>query len=57
MPAKRGRPPSNKIKSLADVKLSNQRTSGVTLEEFSQLYFDNTLVEDGLIFIWVEKNI
>jgi len=38
-------------------KYSEKITEGVDLFEFSHLYFDSILMTDGLVFIWVEKEI
>jgi N6-adenosine-specific RNA methylase IME4 len=36
---------------------NKKKSEKVGLFEFSHLYFDNLLMTDGLVFIWVEKEI
>lgn len=38
-------------------KYSEANKEKVDLFEFSHLYFDSLLMTDGLVFIWVEKEI
>jgi hypothetical protein len=33
------------------------KNNGITMEEFSQLNFSKSLMIDGLVFVWVEKEI
>jgi hypothetical protein len=39
------------------IKDKKGKIKGVTMDDFTQLRFSKTLMTDGLIFVWVEKEI